>query len=56
MTRIESHPSQNANWQYYFFMDINGHVQDQKVAKALAKLEQEAEFLRVLGSYPKAIL
>ncbi len=56
MTRIESRPSQNANWQYYFFMDINGHVQDQKVAKALAKLEQEAEFLRVLGSYPKAIL
>ena len=56
MTRIESRPSQNANWEYYFFMDINGHVQDEKVAKALQKLEQEAEFLRVLGSYPKAIL
>jgi chorismate mutase/prephenate dehydratase len=56
MTRIESRPSQNANWQYYFFMDINGHVQDEKVAKALGKLEKEAEFLRVLGSYPKAIL
>lgn len=56
MTRIESRPSQNANWEYYFFMDINGHVQDEKVAKALADLEKEADLLRVLGSYPKAIL
>lgn len=56
MTRIESRPSQNANWEYYFFMDINGHIQDEKVAKALADLEKEADLLRVLGSYPKAIL
>ncbi len=56
MTRIESRPSQNANWEYYFFMDINGHIEDEKVAKALADLEKEADLLRVLGSYPKAIL
>ncbi len=56
MTRIESRPSQNANWEYYFFMDINGHVQDEKVAAALKELEQEAELVRVLGSYPKAII
>jgi len=56
LTRIESRPSQNANWEYYFFMDINGHVQDNKVAQALTDLEKEADLLRVLGSYPKAIL
>ncbi|MEE9444775.1 MAG: prephenate dehydratase [Cocleimonas sp.] len=56
MTRIESRPSQNANWEYFFFMDVNGHQQDNNLAKALKKLEQEAELVRVLGSYPKAIL
>jgi len=56
MTRIESRPSRNANWEYYFFLDINGHAEDENVAKALKELEAEAELMRVLGSYPKAIL
>jgi chorismate mutase/prephenate dehydratase len=56
MTRIESRPSQNANWEYFFFMDVNGHQQDDNLAKALKDLKQEAELVRVLGSYPKAIL
>lgn len=56
MSRIESRPSRNANWEYYFFMDINGHIQDENVSKALVELEEEAELIRVLGSYPKAIL
>ena len=56
MTRIESRPSRNANWEYYFFMDVNGHVQDPKLAKALHELEEEAELIRVLGSYPNAIV
>ncbi len=56
MTRIESRPSRNANWEYYFFMDVNGHIQDENVTKALQELEEEAELVRVLGSYPKAIL
>jgi len=56
MTRIESRPSRNANWEYYFFMDINGHVEDEKVTKALKELENEADLVRVLGSYPKAII
>ena len=53
MTRIESRPSRNANWEYYFFMDIDGHVQEENVARALDELAKEAELLRVLGSYPK---
>lgn len=56
MTRIESRPSQNANWEYYFFMDIDGHAEEPAVIKALDELAQESELIRVLGSYPKAIL
>ena len=56
MTRIESRPSQNANWEYYFFMDIDGHAADPMVAKALGELSLESQMIRVLGSYPKAIL
>lgn len=56
MTRIESRPSRNANWEYYFFMDIDGHADEPKVAKALEELSSESELIRVLGSYPKAIL
>jgi chorismate mutase/prephenate dehydratase len=56
MTRIESRPSKNTLWQYLFFMDIEGHTDNKKVQAALAKLKQEAELIRVLGSYPKAIL
>ena len=56
MTRIESRPSQNANWEYYFFMDVNGHQEDENLAKALKQLEKEAELVRVLGSYPKAVI
>ena len=56
MTRIESRPSRNANWEYYFFMDIDGHSSEPNVAKALEELAEESELLRVLGSYPKAVL
>lgn len=56
MTRIESRPSRNANWEYYFFMDIDGHADDEKVSKSLKELAKESELIRVLGSYPKAIL
>ena len=56
MTRIESRPSHQSVWEYVFFIDIEGHAQDRKVAKALALLEKEASFLRLLGSYPKAVL
>ena len=56
MTRIESRPSKDTNWEYLFFMDIDGHAKSKKVHAAFNELKQEAELLRVLGSYPKAIL
>jgi len=56
MTRIESRPSRDKQWEYVFFVDIDGHAQDRKVAKALSELEKEAAFLKRLGSYPQAVL
>jgi chorismate mutase/prephenate dehydratase len=56
MTRIESRPSRRRKWHYVFFIDIEGHAEDAKVAKALAALEKRASLFRVLGSYPQAIL
>lgn len=56
MSRIESRPSQNANWEYVFFLDIKGHIEDDTVQAALEELEQQTNLLRVLGSYPVAIL
>jgi chorismate mutase/prephenate dehydratase len=55
MTRIESRPSQRKNWDYVFFVDIEGHAEDAPVAAALAKLEKNSSLFRVLGAYPKAI-
>src|ERR1700692_1098386 len=56
MTRIESRPSRKRKWDYVFFIDIEGHVSDPPVAKALAALEERASLFKVLGSYPRAVL
>ncbi len=55
MTRIESRPSRRKNWDYVFFIDIDGHATEPPVADALAELEKEASLFKVLGAYPKAI-
>jgi chorismate mutase/prephenate dehydratase len=56
MTRIESRPSRRRKWDYVFFIDIEGHVSDPQVVKALAALESRASLFKVLGSYPRAVL
>jgi chorismate mutase/prephenate dehydratase len=56
MTRIESRPSRKRKWDYVFFIDMEGHVSDEPVAKALAALQQRASLFKVLGSYPRAVL
>ena len=56
MTRIESRPSRKRKWDYVFFIDIEGHVGDPAVAQALAALQKRASLLKVLGSYPRAVL
>jgi len=56
MSRIESRPSRRGNWDYLFFVDIDGHAEDENVRRALEVLESDSTMFRVLGSYPKAIL
>ena len=55
MTRIESRPSRRRNWDYVFFIDIEGHADVPPVSDALTELEQQASLFKVLGAYPKAI-
>ena len=52
MTRLESRPSRASLWEYVFFVDIEGHKQDAKIATALEELQEKAAFLKILGSYP----
>ncbi len=52
MTKIESRPSKVRAWEYYFFVDLEGHYHDVKVAKALKELKRSSTFLKILGSYP----
>jgi len=56
MTRLESRPARTGQWEYYFYVDIEGHRDDPKVAKALAELRDKAPFVKIFGSYPAAVL
>jgi chorismate mutase/prephenate dehydratase len=56
MSKFESRPSRVALWEYLFFVDIEGHREDANVAAALAEVEKIAGYLKVLGSYPVAVL
>jgi len=56
MTRIESRPSRKGKWEYAFFIDIEGHIEDDQIQLALADLGPLAPQLRVLGAYPVSLL
>ncbi len=53
LTKIESRPSKKKVWDYYFFVDLEGHIDDVPVKSALSELEKRSRFLKVLGSYPQ---
>ena len=55
MTRIESRPSRRKNWDYVFFIDLDGHAAEQPVAAALEELKARSSLFRVLGAYPKVL-
>jgi chorismate mutase/prephenate dehydratase len=55
MTRFESRPARIGTWEYYFYVDIEGHVKDASVAAALVELKDNAAFFKVLGSYPLSL-
>ncbi|MBA1274677.1 prephenate dehydratase [Stutzerimonas azotifigens] len=56
LTRIETRPSRSGKWTYVFFIDFQGHHQDPLIKDVLERIGQEAVALKVLGSYPKAVL
>ncbi len=56
LTRIESRPSRRKKWDYVFFLDLEGHAEDPKVALALGQLKERSSLYRVLGSYPRSVL
>jgi chorismate mutase/prephenate dehydratase len=54
LTKIESRPSRKKAWEYIFFVDMEGHITDRKVEKAVEEVRKECLYLKVLGSYPSA--
>jgi chorismate mutase/prephenate dehydratase len=56
MTRLESRPSRSSKWSYVFFIDFVGHIEDAAVIEVLKELAVEVSELKVLGSYPRAVL
>jgi chorismate mutase/prephenate dehydratase len=54
LTRIESRPTRTRAWEYVFFCDFEGHLEDPTVAAAIAALRPRCDFVKVLGSYPQA--
>jgi chorismate mutase/prephenate dehydratase len=56
MVNIESRPSRQGLWECVFFIDIEGHSEDANVTEALEILKGSVSMLKLLGSYPKAVL
>ncbi len=54
LNRLDARPSGRKVWDYVFFLDMEGHIEDEKVAAAIERLRQDCMFLKVLGSYPRS--
>ena len=52
MTRFESRPARTGHWEYYFYIDIQGHPSQPNVTLALKELQSLCAFYKVLGTYP----
>ena len=55
LTKIESRPVKTKAWEYLFFLDMEGHISAEPVSKAVDELRTRAQYLKILGSYPRAI-
>jgi len=53
LTKIESRPSKRKAWEYIFFVDMEGHIEDKKIRKAIDALSENCLYLKILGSYPQ---
>jgi chorismate mutase/prephenate dehydratase len=56
LTKIESRPSRKKVWEYVFFVDMEGHVEDAEAREAIDELAEKCIFLKVLGSYPRSTI
>jgi len=56
LTKIESRPFRKKAWEYIFFIDIEGHMDDPVVKKAINSLASHSQFMKVLGSYPRSVI
>jgi chorismate mutase/prephenate dehydratase len=54
LSKIESHPVKGRLWEYLFFVDLSGHINDKDIKSCLMELKEKTSFLKILGSYPKA--
>ncbi len=54
LTKLESRPSKDKPWEYVFYVDFEGHIEDKICQEALAELEDRTSFIKILGSYPCA--
>lgn len=54
MTKIESRPSRSKRWEYFFFVDVEGHAEDKRVKKTLSEMARHCTQITILGSYPAA--
>ncbi|VAX16236.1 Chorismate mutase I / Prephenate dehydratase [hydrothermal vent metagenome] len=54
LSKIQSRPMRNSQWEYIFFVDFAGHIKDKKVKEAVKQLEKKAHSVKILGSYPDA--
>ena len=54
MTKLESRPRRDKPWSYLFYVDIEGHIEDEAVGRAMTGLMRKAAFVKFLGSYPAA--
>jgi chorismate mutase / prephenate dehydratase len=52
MTKIESRPSQRKAWEYIFFVDVEGHITEERVSRAVEEVKGRCLFMKILGSYP----
>ena len=55
MSRIESRPSRRKNWDYVFFIDVDGHAEELPLREALVEMESGSSLFRIVGAYPKAV-
>ena len=55
LTKIESRPTKQTPWEYNFYLDFEGHRSEKNCAEALAAIEKYTTFIKILGSYPKAV-